>query len=247
MKEIYNNTGKKCKLYQRIGLGAYYYDGQVSATVDNEGNSVCMNEELFYRLKPLVELQDYIQSFEMWKGEKVDMDYDRTRDSKTIPLPCGTIHSWGETIFPETSTDLSEPWLTVQNRSVASSQYKDKVLINRTQRYQNPYITYFFLKEHQDKIVFSGTEGEYSDFCTRWDLQIEHLKTDNFYQLASILQWVKFGIFNQSLHFHIADAIKTKRILELCPQYPNSFITGANGSQFYHQTSLEYHFNRLIK
>ncbi len=242
LRQLYLDNGRKIKVYQRINFPAYYYQNNVVSTKDDEGNSVCMNEDIFKRIKPLIEAQEYIDSLNIWQGESVDYDYDLTRDSKSIPMPAGIIHSWSETIFPETSTNLAIKWLEVPKCEV----YKDKMLINKTQRYNNPYISYFFLKEHRDNIMFSGTKIEHNEFCKQWGFEVELLKTNNFYELAQIISNCKFGIYNQSLHFHIADGLKAKRILELCPAFPNTFITGANGNQFYHQKSFEFIFNKLL-
>jgi hypothetical protein len=246
LRQINQDTGKKIRIYQRLNLPAFYYDGSPLTTLDKEGNSVCMNIEMYHRLRLLIESQEYIKSFEIWQGEQVDMDFDITRHDKLIPMPAGTLHSYAEAVFPEMAADLSVPCLKVETESVKKDYYKDKIIINRTQRYTNPYITYYFLKDYQDKILFSGTEAEHAHFCDQWNLSIEYLKTDNFYQVAQIISWCKFGIYNQSLHFHIADSLKTPRILELCPQFPNTFVTGKSGFQFYKQSSLEYSFHKLL-
>lgn len=246
LQQVYNQTGKNIKVFQRLDLPSYYFDGQINSTIDKDGNSVCMNKQMFNMLKPLIESQFYIESFEVWQGEEVDLDYDLTRDTKSIPMPSGTIHSWYQAVFPETSTDLSLKWLEV-SESIVSDKYRNKILVNRSMRYQNPYITYYFLKQYENDILFSGTDAEYHHFCNQWNLSIEKLQIDNFYQLAQVIKWCKFGVYNQSMTFHISDAQKTPRILELCAPFPNTFITGANGYQFYRQQALEFYVNKLMK
>ncbi len=247
LRRLSIDTGKKIKLFQRLGLPAFYYDGQTNSTVDKDGVSVCMNEQLFSMLKPLIEAQNYIHSFEIWEGQEVDLDCDKTRDSRAIPMPYGTLHSWNEAVFPQFATDLSEAWLKVEQESIKKEYYQDKIIINRTQRYVNPYVTFYFLKEHEDKVLFSGTDAEHSWFCSQWGLKLEKITVDNFYQLAQIISWCKFGIYNQSMHFHLSDAMKRPRILELCGQFANTFITGKNGHQFYHENSLQETFHKLLK
>jgi hypothetical protein len=246
LRQLYCNTGRKIEIYQRLNLPAFYYEGQVNSTFDGKGVSVCMNEQMFYMLKPLMESQEYVSSFNIWKGEKVDLDYDLCRDSRAVPMPNGLLHVWSEALFPETTANLSISWLRVEEYSIKKDFYKDKIIINRSHRYQNPYITYFFLKEHQDRIIFSGTDSEHEDFCTKFDLQIGKLHVDNFYQLAQIISWCKFGIYNQSMNFHLANAMHTPRILELCGAFPNTFNYGANGRHFYHQSALQYHYHQLL-
>lgn len=246
LRQLYRDTGNKIKIYQQINLPAFYYEGQLNSTIDIKGDSVCMNEYLFEMLKPLIEAQEYIYSFEIWEGQEVDLNYDLTRDSRSVPAPNGLLSVWSEAIFPETSTDLSEAWIKCHYGPTRKKYYEDKIIINRTQRYQNPYISYYFLKEYQDKIIFSGTDVEHEDFCTNFNLEIKKLYVFNFYELAEIISCCKFGIYNQSFNFHLADSLKTQRILELCPQFANTFCLGANGRQFYHQSALEFHFKKLL-
>lgn len=246
LKQLWKDTGKKIQLFQRLDLPAFFYDGQVNSTTDANGQSVCMNQNMYSMIRPLIESQEYISSFDIWEGQDVDLTMDITRDSRSIPMPNSPLSVWNEALFPQFSTDLSVAWLKVENQSEKKGYYKDKIIINRSQRYNNPYVTFYFLKEHEDKILFSGTEAEHSFFCTQWGLKLEKITVDNFYQLAQIISWCKFGIYNQSMHFHISDALKKPRILELCGQFANTFVTGANGMQFYHESALQYHFHKLL-
>lgn len=126
-------------------------------------------------------------------------------------------------------------------------QCVDKIIINRTARYQNPYINFFFLQSWQDKLVFSGTRTEYDSFCKEWNLPyVPYLVVNDFLELAQALHTCKVFIGNQSMCWHIADAMKVPRILEVCSSYPNTFPTGANGHSFITQQALEYQFNKLL-
>jgi len=245
LQQLYRTTGRKTILYQRLNLEAHYFEGAIHST-QNQGVPVCMNQELFDRLKPLIEYQQYIEKFEVWEGQPFDWDIDDTRDSRAIPMPAGDIHMWAWAKFPEMSCDLSLMWLDIPQESIKKDFYKDKIIINRTQRYTNPYITYFFLRGHESKLLFSGTEAEHTLFCNEWAIDIPHLKADNFMQLAQIISWCKGGLYNQSLTFHLADALKAPRILELCQSFPNTFPTGASGHGFYHQKALELYFQNMI-
>lgn len=242
LKQIHKDTGKKVHIYQRLGLAAFYYDNQINSTVNKDGDSVCMNMDLFERLKPLIEYQSYIESFQVWEGETVDLDYDMTRDRKSIPMPYGDIHTWGEAVFPQTSCNLAEAWLEVGD----TSMYSTRIIINRTMRYINPYVTYHFLKPYQDNLVFSGTSDEHKDFCDKNGLDIKPMISDDFLELAKIISKTKFGIYNQSFHWHLADALKVPRVLEVCAMFPNTFATGASGYHSFNQQSLEYFFHKLI-
>jgi hypothetical protein len=234
---------KKTTIYQRLGLPAYYYD-DAQHPVQQDGKQVCMNQQVFDMMKPLLMVQPYIQSFEVWEGQEVHFDIDKTRQSSQIPLPGGDIHAWPTLIHPQLACDLSVPWIHVGGKREG---FADKIVINRTTRYRNHYIQYFFLKDYEDKIVFIGLEHEHKDFCEQFKLKIPLFTATNFLELAEVISSARFGIFNQSLAWHLADAQKTKRILEVCTVYPNSFATGKDGYNFTQQESLEYRFHELLK
>lgn len=247
LRQIYRDYGRKIKIFQKINFDAHFYDNQINSTVNEYGESVCMNNQLFMMMKPLIEAQEYIESFEVWEGQKVVLDYDLTRDRKSIPLPYGLIHTWGEGVFPETSTDVSEEWIFTGFAGIINPiKYSNKVLINRTQRYNNPYLSFFFLKPYEKQLLFSGTAIEHKEFCEKNKLDIELLVVNDFYELAQIIEQCRFGIYSQSLHWHIADAIKAKRVLEVCAMFPNTFATGKNGYHAYVQESMEYYVKKLI-
>jgi len=139
--------------------------------------------------------------------------------------------------------DLSEPWLEIMD----DNSCRGKILINRTTRYNNPYIDYYFLRAYEKDIMFVGLEAEHEKLCADFGLIIPRLNTDNFFELAQAIASCRFFIGNQSLAWHISDALKKPRVLEVCASFPNCFPTGANGHSFISQGSLEYIFETLLK
>lgn len=244
LKQLHKTTGKKITIYQVIDFPAFYYNGAESPITNADGYMVCMNQKMFEMLKPLVEYQDYIASFEPYSGQEVQFDVDLTRDSRMIPMPAGLIHHYAFSVFPEMSCDLSQPWIEVPD---INDYCSNKIIVNRTQRYTNAYINYYFLKNYQLDVVFMGTKNEHEIFNKQFDLSLSYQEVLNFYDLARIMRSFKGGIYNQSFLWHLADAMKLPRILELCPQFPNTFPTGANGYAFYHQKALEFYFSKTIK
>lgn len=248
MQKLYRKSGKKALIYQRIDMPAYYFDDAKHPVKNADGVQVCVNMETFKMLKPLIESQEYVEGFEIFNGEKVDCDFDLTRHSSQIPLPGGDIHAWPTLIFPQLECDLSERWIYVYQYTLENPfGCTDKIIINRTTRYNNPYIDYFFLKEHQDKLIFAGTETEHRIFCEQFKLNIPLLIVKNFLELAQAIASCRFFVGVQSFCWHLADAQKIKRILEVCVFYPNSFPTGKDGYAFISQESLEYRFMELLK
>ena len=236
LQHIHIESGDKFHIYQRLDLRTVH-------AIDS--SDVCMTRESFEFVKPLIESQDYIEKFEIWEGQEVDIDFDKTRDSRIIPMPAGDIYFWAYIVCPDLQTDLSYPWLHVREKE--DWFFDDKIIVNRTPRYTNPFISYFFLKNYQDKIIFSGTEKEHEEFCKSFNLELTLLKADNYLEIARIMKACKFLLSNQSSHFHVANGMKTPRLLELSPAYPNTFPQGQNGYVFMYQSTLELQFKKMIE
>lgn len=246
MQQVYKDTGKKAVIYQRLGLEAYYYDGAKHPLVNEEGNAVCMNQKQWDMLAPLLLSQEYVFNCDVFEGQAFDIDLDRVMHDKQIPMPSGDLHFWNSFIVPEMACDLSKKWLDFYTPADVHVKYYDKIVINRTERYNNPHITYYFLKQYEPSLVFAGTENEKEIFCKQWELVMPLLEVSNFLELAQVIDSCKFGIYNQSMCWHISDSIKAERILEYCPQFPNTHPTGANGYAFIHQQALELYVHKLF-
>jgi hypothetical protein len=195
-------------------------------------------------LYPLLKEQPYIEDFLVYAGEDVDVDFDLIRMQHYTNQPKGCLNRWFNYAFPQMASDLSKPWLELPE---TLKKPTDKVIINFTQRHRNYLINYFFLREHQDKLVFAGLAKERDLFCKNWNLNIPLLETDNFYHLAQSIKNCKFFLGNQSFCFQIAEALKVPRILELFPMMPNVVPIGENAYDFYHQGGVEFYFNKMIK
>jgi len=165
-----------------------------------------------------------------------------------VGMPYGSIHRWPFYIWPDMICDLSKPWLDAVG-SVGKDSFHPpahgKILINRTSRYQNPFTSYFFLRDHQEDLLFVGMEEEHKEFCKQWGLDIPHHKVNDFWDLANSIYTCRFFIGNQSLCFAIAEGLKTPRLLEVCPYAPNVIPTGQNAYDFQQQFALEFLFNDL--
>ena len=135
MCQINTSTGTKTTIYQYINFPAFYYEG-ADHPIKHEGQQVCFNKETFDLMKPLIESQEYIESFREWKGEVVDLDFQITRDRKYIPMPYGDIYTWSWFVFPQLACDLSKEWLSINH--LFDSDFDNKIVINFTDRYRNP-------------------------------------------------------------------------------------------------------------
>jgi hypothetical protein len=242
LKNLYEKNGTKIKLMQRLNLSADYGHANYHP-VQFGGKHVCLNEYMFNMLKPLVEYQEYIGEFTIWQGEVVDFNYDLTRQHSQMPLPAGPIHFWPTLIYPQLLPKVDDAWINVPDNV---SLPNNLIYLNFTERYRNDYIHYFFLKEHEFNLRFVGTEREHEQFCQQWKLNIPHFKPDDFLILAQALKKAKLFLGCQSMCWHLCDAMKVPRLLEVCSQYPNTFPTGKGGYAYITQGALEFYFKQLM-
>lgn len=239
----------KADIYMWLDQKAFYYQG-----AEHPYESM-FPYKAYVWMKPLIEAQSYVNSFNIWKGEEiiVDLDVHRTR---MVGMPYGSIHRWLGFCYPDTQCDLSKPWLEVQWKKGFKSAYfgnpkinqcYSKVLINRTSRYNKPYLTYWFLEKYKEHLMFCGLPQEHEKFQKEWGFELPLLAVDNFLELAIAIKCCRFFIGNQSMCYAIAEGLKSPRLLEVCDFAPNVQPIGPNGWDYQFQEGLVYHFERLIK
>ena len=255
IRKVCISSDKKAVIYQQIDMPGNYYPGAVHPVLDESGTMVTMNKKTFEMLKPLVESQSYIESFEIYTGQPVDVDLNKFRGEVAVNMPYGVIQNWVACCFPDMQADLTHPWLYIPAIEVNEVRYtgvvpfndtKGRIVINFTDRYRADGIHYFFLKKYEKKIVFAGTPEEYKKFSSRWDLDIAYLNVSDFYQLASAIRYAAFFLGNQSMCWNIAEAMKSPRIVEYCPWASNCVAgIGKDSFGFFHQGGVEYSFDYL--
>ena len=192
---------------------------------------VMLNEKMAEMLLPLLDTQHYIDKVGIFNGQTIDYNLDLLRELP-ISLAAGDISRWYFHIF-NVYADLSKPWINV----VPNTQYKDSIILARSERYLNPYFDYSFLKKYPN-IVFVGVEKEFQ-LMKKQVPNAQFVSVNNFLELAQIIAGGKFFIGNQSFPYSLAEAMKTPRILEMCYYAPNVVIHGANGYDVYFQKYLE--------
>lgn len=251
IKRAWELYGKKGIVYQRIDQPGFFYQG-----AQHPYNGVMMNQYAFDMLKPLILAQPYIEDWREWKGETIMIDMDKVRVMKPL-MPYGNIIKWFGYCFGDIMPDVSNEWIYIKRslkEGTGTSPWFEedknpdlfeKILINRTSRYRNQWISYFFLQTYKDKLVFSGLPDEHQAFCKEWELDIPLLEVKDFYELAVAIKSCKFYIGNQSMGFAIAEAMKVPRILEVCPEAPNVDPVGEHAYDFLYQEYFQYYVKHL--
>lgn len=238
IKAICENNDHKAVIYQWLDQKGFLYNG-----AEHPYGGSMMNEYAFNMLKPLIEAQPYIKSFNKWQGEKVMVDMDMLRQVK-MHMPYGNIVTWLPMVFAEMRPEYWKPWITVNNCDRIA--FGDKIIINRTSRYHGAWIDYFHLKKYESRIVFVGMDEEHKTFQADWGLNVHHWLPDNFYDLAVAISSCKLFIGNQSMCFAIAEAMKTPRLLEICDFAPNVQPCGPGGYYFRVPELFQYWVDKLM-
>lgn len=242
IREYYKKEKRKPTLYLTNGQAAIYYEGAVHPTKNAEGVNVMLNEEMINMMLPLLKVQPYLEDAKIHEEEPIGIDLNLIRYT-FVNMPSGMLSRWYFYVFWDLACDLTEEYIFVPETDTNFA--KDKIIIARTERYQNTTIEYSFLKGYEDNLLFSGTRKEYNLFCMEYDLDIPKLEIKNFLELAQAVKQSKGLIANQTQIFQLAEAMKTPRVVELCQHAPNVIPIGKNAYDFYAQGALELYFHTL--
>lgn len=249
IKRYYDATKRKIKVAQSIGTLAAYYQSAVHPTLNESGQQVCVNLSMWEKLKPLIESQYYIHSFEKYEGQKIDLDFDVIRGKTFVNLPNGAIQGWITYAFPDLAFDLSKPWIIIEGKCPKNieKQVKGKIIVNFTERYRNTQMDYFYLKNYSNDLIFAGTDREHWLFCNAWQLDIPRLEDKNFLEYAYAIRECRFFMGNQSTGWNLSTSMATPRMLEVCSYAPNCQpMIGPDSYGYLHQVGNEYYFRRLF-
>lgn len=249
MRQHFINTSKKIDLYLFKNIPAFYYDGAVHPTKNEEGGQVMLNQKMIDMMIPLLKAQGFINEvysvdhseYDAYK-DKIQVHLEWFRETE-VGMPHTSINRWYFTVFPDLTCDLSCEWLEVPR--TISDKARGKILITRSERYTNPGIDYSFLKPYEDDLIFCGTQREWNNFCMSYDLNIRKLVVNDFLELAQAIRQCKFHISNQTQAFQLSEGQKVPRILEVCSFAANVIPIGENAYDFHSQLGLEYAFNKL--
>jgi hypothetical protein len=217
-----------------------WLDREWGDSVQGQKHPYGLNEYVLNMIRPLLETQPYIHSVSRFEGQEVKVDLDEFRTNRVTSMPYGSITRWPMQIWPDMQCDLAPAWLSVDQLFLDDPQALNKIIINRSARWNNTMMHYWFLRDYKEGLIFAGLPEEHEKFCKDWELDIPLLKVDNFLQLAVAMKSCRFFIGNQSMCFAIAEAMKIPRILEVCPYAPNVIPCGRDGYDALHQFAMEW-------
>lgn len=207
------------------------------------GGITLLQEDL-NRIKPLLMALDYIEDVRPYNNEKVAVNLDEIMmnpRAKEINIPYGDLPRWYSLTWPDMASDLSKPWIELDDRVHLVNQ--DKIIVSRSARSHNPNISYKFLEQYADRILFIGHEDEHRSFCNYFP--VTHYKVNDFLEMAFLIKSAKFFVGNQSFPFALAEAMKVPRVLEIYSPLPHINPAGENAFSYYYQGAFEYYVTKL--
>lgn len=232
IKKLSNLTGKPQNLLLKVNEPMRLAMGLVHPL-----NKVMLNEQSVKLLSPLLESQTYISKCAIHTNQRIDINLSLFRKSG-IYLDRGNIARWNFYTTGVTA-NLSEQWLFVE----PNLSYKNTIVIARSQRYQNPIISYSFLSKY-DNVIFLGVKEELKAI-KKYIPNIKYAEVGDFLEMSMIIAGCKLFIGNQSFPYSLAEGLKVPRILETYYSSPNVIPEGKNGNDFYFQKHFEFLVNEL--
>ena len=216
---LYININKPIKFYYKHPAGNFY-----------------INTRIYKMLEPLLKKQKYLEDENIYKNQDIDINFDLIRD---LPINLLFDNTTYASVITGIQPDLTEPFISADFHK----EFTNKIIIQRTFRYRNQFISYKFLNNFKD-IFFVGTNEEYQDL-KKIIKNLNFYDCENFLEMANIVNSSKFVIANSSITFPIAEGLQVPRLLEACPDFPAAQPHGKNSFNFYFQSHFEEKFNYL--
>lgn len=219
-------NGKEIELYLDINQDSMYPKGY-----KHYNETRILTEKSVEFIKPLILSNPVFSKCEIHTGQAIDYDLNEFR-RYPFDYRMGNICRWYFLTFG-VNYDLGKPWLKVD----PDYTFQDEVIIARSFRYRAPKIEYGFLQKI-DRVSFIGLPDEYEDMKKNIP-HLKHIIVKDGLQLARIIAGCRLFIGNQSFPFAVAEALKVKRVLEVCYLTPNVIVEGKNGYDFCYQPQFE--------
>jgi len=194
---------------------------------------------------PIIRVQPYIESADVWRGEKIDCYLDRFREQ--VPWTENLADRHAKVVGVPTAAPY-EAWLFVER----STSVPDlPVALARSKNYRG--VRGFWETCHRavgDRAFFIGTAEEHSDFCEAVG-EIRHVPTSNLLEVAELIAGASLFIGNQSCPYAIAEGLKRPVIQEtyaaipncIFPRYGASFVLDLDQLK----VALDYSARRFVQ
>ena len=201
--------------------------------------NVFLNRKMVDMIMPLLKKQNFIKNASVYNNDNIDVDLNLFKEL-AMNFNIDSVRWYFQVIGFQ--TDLSLPYLQTEPHETI----KNKVIIMRTVRRNNYFISYKFINKYKD-LLFIGLEEEYRILKNEIP-NLEFYDCTNFLEIAKIIKSSKFFLGNLSFGYSIAEGLKVPRLLECYPpEFPAMHPNGKNAYEFYFQQHFEKWFDYLYK
>jgi hypothetical protein len=186
--------------------------------ISNDGGHFEKGLEFTYNdLKPILEKQEWLNSFNIYNGETIDVNLSRFRQSRFLYTT-----NWLEIYFKEFFDDMMPPteygWIELEKDETLS----DTLLINRSMKpmsEQTKGIYQSVLNEFEKKAFICFDEAQYENFPLKD--QCELIKVNSLYEFFTKINGGKLFVGNQSGPMAWATSLNISRGIELLATIDN--------------------------
>jgi hypothetical protein len=192
-----------------------------------------ITDEEFDGIRQFLKGQSYIEDVVDWKDQEINIDLDLFREMELIQ----TLLSQSVSDRFNVKFDLSKPWI-----EGIKKDYKADIIISRTPRYHSPF-PWGELNLWKDVSAFVGSEEEHKTFIKETGIDIRHIVTKSWDELAMVIKGSKLFVGNQSFAYSLAEGMKHPRVLEVCHYCPNCDPQGNNGQVWLNQNIIRQFMN----
>ena len=197
---------------KKLGGGVLYLD--VTGGEDEPlCNNQCMdgktkfNMDSFEFIKPLIEIQPYIQKVEIYKKQKIDYNLNNFRSKFALTKGIVDMHTEAFDVV----YDINESWLNVDKKVCLDK----KTLICRSPRYQSAHVWFESNKYNfKNKAIFVGLKKEHEYFEWTFNIKIPFHETKNALELARVIAGSTAFVSNQTFALAVAIGLGTVSIVQ---------------------------------
>jgi hypothetical protein len=187
----------------------------------------------FNFLKPLIEYQDYIQSVEIYNGQKIDYNLDLFRFTMNQQAPNSRPKNLTELhmeTFKLPEWDHNTAWLKAGD----PIKLGKPTLVARSPRMQSNHSWYQINKfNFRDKAIFIGSKKEHDLFEWTFDIKMEHVDSNNSLEIARYLLGCKSFVANSTGILGIAIGLGVVPIVqEVDPRCPASVFSNKKNMNY---------------
>jgi hypothetical protein len=211
-----------------LGGGVLYLDpkgGEGSDLIRTEkGNRTKLNSKSIESLKPLLELQQYIDCVKEWSGEPVDHNLDSFRNFIMF-------NNLADSHLRAFNFDLSHRdsrWISLGRNAIEPKSY---YVFSRSCRYQGNHgywgdLVRNFTETGKIKdTIFVGHKKEHELFEFTFDTKVNYVETKSMLDVAEVLSRAKRLYCNQSVIHAIGEGMKMFLTQEVYRPYPATVFT----------------------